>query len=138
MPFRIPIVVLALSFCLPAASKAQEADGVTALLSHVEKIALAGDSAAFFTLLTSGASRDRAVDFAGSELIPGGVRAVLKERDRAPLRGTLAGNGYSLIVDVLVEFGPRARASTWRLDVKRVGDAGSDREWGIDDEERLS
>src|SRR5207302_9471228 len=33
---------------------------------------------------------------------------------------------------------PRARASTWRLDVKRVGDAGSDDEWAIDDEERLS
>src|SRR5258706_1294384 len=138
MPFRVAIVVLALSLCGPVASRAQDADGVAALLARVENIALSGNSTAFFALLTSGANRGRAVDFASSELIPGGVRAVLKERDRAPLRGTLAGDGSSLIVDVLVEFEPRARASTWRLDVKRVGDAGSDHQWAIDDEERLS
>src|SRR5262249_56667293 len=42
------------------------------------------------------------------------------------------------MVDVLTEFGPRARAATWRLDVKRVGERGSAQEWAIDDEERLS
>src|SRR5206468_7191823 len=54
------------------------------------------------------------------------------------LRGTLPGNGFRLMVDVLAEFGARARAATWRLDVRRIGDAGSDREWAIEDEERLS
>src|SRR4029079_379382 len=83
-------------------------------------------------------NRERAIEFCSSELLPGATRTVLKERDREPLRGTLAGHGYRLMVDVLTEFGPRARAATWRLDVKRVGERGSAQEWAIDDEERLS
>jgi len=40
------------------------------------------------------------------------------------------------MVDVFSEFGDRARAATWRLDVQRVGEPGSDREWAIADQER--
>jgi hypothetical protein len=134
--FRVLLLALAIGVAAPA--HAQEPDGVTALLARVEKAALAGDTSAFLGLLTAGANRGRAFEFASSEFMPGGVRAVIKERDREPLRGTLAGNGYSLMIDLLVEFGPRARAATWRLDVKRVGDAGAGGEWAIDDAERLS
>ena len=42
-----------------------------------------GDSAGFLALLSDGADRDRALDFAASELMPGVNRAVLQERDRA-------------------------------------------------------
>jgi hypothetical protein len=39
---------------------------------------------------------------------------------------------------MFAEFGPRARVATWRLDLRRVGEPGSDREFAIADEERLS
>src|SRR5438105_5050235 len=118
--------------------QAQEADGVRVLLSRLERILQTGDGVAYMNALADSANRDRARDFIGSELLPGAKRAVIQERDRQALAGTLAGTGYQLIVDAFAEFGSRARAATWRLDVKRTGQAGSDREWTIADEERLS
>ena len=70
--------------------------------------------------------------------MPGATRVVLQERDREPLRGARPGNGYRLMVDVFAEFGARARIATWRLDVKRTGEAGTEREWAIADQERMS
>src|SRR5439155_8125029 len=88
--------------------------------------------------LAASADRNRARDFIGSELLSGSNRAVVQERDREPLAGTSPGNGFRLMVDVLAEFGSRARVATWRLDIRRTGDAGTDREWTIVDQERLS
>jgi hypothetical protein len=136
---RAALVILALSLCGGAAPRAQqEADGVRLLLLRVERLVQAGDAAGYVASLSGGADRKRAADFVGSELQPGATRAVVRERDREPLPGTLSGSGYRLIVDVLAEFGSRARATTWRLDVKRTGEAGSDLEWTIADQERLS
>jgi hypothetical protein len=138
MSCRPIVAVLALVLGVCPTAHGQENDGVAALLTRIEQMAKSGDTAAYLARLTAGANRERAVDFCSSELLPGATRAVMKERDREPLRGTLAGNGYRLMVDVLTEFGPRARAATWRLDVKRVGERGTAQEWAIDDEERLS
>jgi peptidase M1-like protein len=138
MSFRLTVVVIALLTGAATSVRAQENDGVASLLGRIEHAATSGDAAAFLALLTTGANRGRAVEFCGSELIPGATRAVLKERDREALRGTRAGNGYRLMVDVLTEFGPRARAATWRLDIKRVGEPGSAGEWAVDEPERLS
>ena len=63
---------------------------------------------------------------------------MIQERDRLALASAGAGNGYRLMVDVMSEFGSRARVATWRLDIKRTGAAGTDREWTIADQERLS
>jgi hypothetical protein len=138
MSFRLTAVVIALLTGAATSARAQENDGVASLLGRIEHAATSGDAAAFLALLTTGANRGRAVEFCGSELMPGATRAVLKERDREALRGTRAGNGYRLMVDVLTEFGPRARAATWRLDIKRVGEPGSAGEWAVDEPERLS
>ncbi|HMJ85029.1 MAG TPA: hypothetical protein VK504_17730, partial [Vicinamibacterales bacterium] len=138
MSCRPLVVVFALAVAVCPCAYGQEVDTVAPLLARIEQVAKSGDTAAYLALLTSGANRERAVDFCSSELLPGATRTVVKERDREALRGTLAGNGYRLMVDVLTEFGPRARAATWRLDVKRVGERGSAQEWAIDDEERLS
>src|SRR5437016_12636352 len=113
MPVRITSVLLALAIGAAAPVRAQDADALAAVLARAEKSVQAGDAAAFVSLLTPGANRGRVLDFAQTEFMPGAVRAVVKERDREPLRGTLAGNGYTLIVDVLAEFGSRARAATW-------------------------
>jgi hypothetical protein len=69
--------------------------------------------------------------------MPGVNRSVVQERDRAPLAGA-SDNGYRIMVDVMAEFGTRARIATWRLDVKRTGAPGSDTEWTIADQERIS
>ena len=138
MSSRPLVVVFALVVAVCPRAYGQEGDAVAPLLARIEQVTKSGDSTAYLALLTAGANRERAVEFCSSELLPGATRTVVKERDREPLRGTLDGNGYRLMVDVLTEFGPRARAATWRLDVKRVGERGSAREWAIDDEERLS
>ena len=115
------------------ADQAAPNNGVAALLRRFEQAIQSGDGAAYFTLLTDSADRTRARDFSSSELVPGATRAVIQERDRQPLPGTLPENGYSLLVDAFVEYGQRARIATWTVDVKRVGDSGGDREWAIAD-----
>ena len=113
-------------------------DGVRALLTRLEHVAGQGDPAAYTALLTDSADRARALAFGTTELASGVTRAVVQERERNSLNGTLPGNGYQLTVDVFEEFGGRARVASWRLDVKRVGDPGTDTEWLIDDESRIS
>ncbi len=107
-------------------------------ITAIEHTVRAGDTAAYLALHTDSANRERALAFAASELVPGATRGVVRERDREPLPGTLPGNGFRLMVDVFAEFGQRARAATWRLDIKRIADPGASREWAIVEEEELS
>jgi hypothetical protein len=131
--------LLALTLCAAVPARAQQSDdGVRLLLERIERVVRAGDTAAYFALLADAADRTRARDFAGSELMPGVSRSVLQERDRIPLPGAPPGNGYRLMVDVMAEFGSRARVATWQLDVKRTGAAGTASEWTIADAERIS
>jgi hypothetical protein len=127
--------MLSLLVMTSATAHAQTAPntGVAALLRRFEQVVQAGDLEGYLGLLTDSADRNRARDFGGTELMPGATRAVIQERDRQPLPGTLPDNGYSLLVDAFVEYGQRARIATWTVDIKRVGDAGSDREWAIAD-----
>ena len=104
---------------------------ILALINAIEQTVRAGDTVAYLALHTESASRERALAFAASELVPGATRGVVRERDREALQGTLPGDGYRLIVDVFAEFGQRARAATWRLDIKRIADQGASREWAI-------
>src|SRR5438067_1515929 len=122
MILRVAAVVLALLSGGAGSARAQENDGIAALLARIEQAAKSADAPGFLALLTSGANRGRAIDFCATEFAPGVTRAVLKERDREPLRGTLPGNAYRLIVDLLTEFGSHARVSTWRLEIKKTGD----------------
>jgi hypothetical protein len=134
---RTTIVLLAVVLCAAASARAQDDEGVRLLLGRVERVVRAGDASAYFTLLSAGASLDRARDFASTELMPGASRSVLQERDRVALGGD-SSSGYRLMVDVMSEFGSRARIATWRLDVKRTGAAAAENEWTIADAERIS
>ena len=135
MNVRASIVLLAVTLCAASPARAQDDEGVRLLLGRIERVVQAGDTAAYLALMSDAADRGRARDFAGTELMPGANRSVLQERDRLPLQD---GNGYRLMVDVMAEFGSRARIATWRLDVKRTGAAGTEREWTVADEERIS
>ena len=138
MKVRGAIALLALTLGGSVFPRAQEPDGVRLLLARMERILQAGDGPGYLAALADSADRNRARDFIGSELLPGAKRAVIQERDRQSLPGTLPGNGYRLIVDSFAEYGSRARAATWRLDVKRTGAAGTEGEWTVADEERVS
>jgi hypothetical protein len=137
MKLRTTIVLLAAVLCAATSARAQDDDGVRLLLGQVERVVRSADTSAYFSLLSAGANLDRARDFAGTELMPGVTRSVLQERDRAALGGDTS-SGYRLMVDVMAEFGSRARIATWRLDVKRTGAAGAENEWTIADAERIS
>jgi hypothetical protein len=138
MKVRAALALATFLLCGAAEAGAQDEAGVRLLLARVERSVLAGDAGAYFAALAPGADRSRARDFASTELMPGANRVALHERDRVPLKGSLPGNGYSLMIETIAEFGSRARIATWRLDIKRTGDAGTDDEWTIADQERLT
>ena len=138
MRVRRAAAFLALLLCGGTAPRAQDNDAVAQFLATLERVVRAGDTAAYFDLLAPSANRNTARDFASSELVPGATRVAIHERDRKALQGTPAGSGHSLLVEVIAEYGSRARIATWRVDIKRTGTAGSEREWTIADEERLS
>ncbi len=137
---RAPVVIAIIGLLLRASgAAAQENDGIRALLSRLEGITQAGDSVGYFGLLAPTANRERARDFASTELLPGASRAVLQERDRIPLASVASTEtGFRLLVDVFADFGNRARIATWRIDVLKTGEAGTEREWSILDEDHLS
>ena len=79
---------------------------IQAFLQAVEAADLDHGSARWIELLSANADRDQAARVLSMRWCPQGVtRAVVKERDRAPLAGTLPGEGYRLIVEVFIETG---------------------------------
>src|SRR2546430_75513 len=127
--------VSAIAVPVVVSSQPAEKDDIRELIQQIEQIVQSGDTARYFALLADSADRERARSFAEFELQPGATRAVIQERDRAPLQGALPGNGHQLIVDVFTETGNRARVATWRLDLKR---ARADAPWRIADQEQIT
>lgn len=138
--------ILLLAVARPAVQSGSPADaGIAQLLARIEEVSKSGDSAGYLELLSTLADRARATEFVENTFRPGATRVVLRERDRRGLPGTLPGDGYQLMVEVLTEFGERGQVATWRLDVRRKSSgasAGADDseilEWGIVGQERLT
>jgi hypothetical protein len=133
-------VFLAIAFLavLAAPSLAQpQADvaPVAALLHRLEAALMTGTPDAYLDLLSATANRDRCLDFARATVVPGVTRAVVKERDRTDLLGTLPGEGYRLLVEVFLEIGGKAQLSTWQLDVRQRSSAN---DWGIVTQEMMT
>jgi hypothetical protein len=98
-------------------------DAVEQLLRQLERITQSGDSLAYLNLVSGVANRARAIDFSQSEIQLGATRATIRERDRVPFGSSETPDGYRVVTDAFVEFGPRARVATWQIDVRRQGDA---------------
>jgi hypothetical protein len=133
------ILVAAALACLagePAGQATQTVDPVQALLGRIEAVLLEGPPERYLDLLSTLADRNAAASFATAVVVPGLTRVVIRERDRVALAGTLPGEGYRLLVEVLRESGQRATVTTWRLDVRRRGADVSD--WGIVSQEVLT
>src|SRR5262245_44740594 len=89
-----------------AAQSAPQADDdltVGQLLRRLERAALAAETSAYLSLVGPAADQQAASAFAETELRQGATRAVVQERDRRRLAGSLPGNGYRLTVDAFVE-----------------------------------
>ncbi len=116
---------------------------VLRVLQRIETSLATSDRAAWMALVSANADADLAGEFFDAALPRGVTRAVVRERDRVPLDGSLPGDGYRLVVEVFVESGPRGQVSTWRLDIRRPAGATAvagetDTPWRIVAQDRLS
>jgi Peptidase family M1 domain len=106
-------------------------DGVALLLNRLEQLLKQNNRDEFPALLSTaditGAEAEQATDDLFSYET---TRAVVKERDRTPLEGSLPGDGYHVIVEILTETPARARVLTARIDVRRPRDGAPD-SWRI-------
>jgi hypothetical protein len=112
------------------------ADGLTKLIITLEALVERADREGWMALAAADANPVPLREFAERNFDPATTRAVVRERDRVlhpgpgPLQATL-------MVDAFIERGPRGRVGTWRLDVRREGQAEDD-EWRIMSVELLS
>jgi hypothetical protein len=113
-------------------------DGIVRLLLRLEQVMQAGNPDAYMDLLSAVADRTFARNASRQLIGPGITRAVIRERDRAPLDGTLPGDGYRLMVEILAERGARARIETWRLDIRRVPTDTNEDEWRVAGQQALT
>ena len=112
---------------------------IQTFLQAVETALSTGDRNRWIDLLSANADREQALEFFEAILPQGLTRAIVKERDRAPLAGALPGEGYRLLAEVFMETGSRGRIFTWRLDVRRPrGDDNERQPWRIVGQDRLS
>jgi hypothetical protein len=128
---------LACAAGLAAGQPAPAPDPVAALLARLEQVVRDGPPERYLDLLTPDADREKATAFALGAVSAGATRVVVRERDRFALVGGGPREGQSVLLEVFVEFGAKARLSTWRLDVRplKPDPAG---EWGIVSQEALS
>jgi hypothetical protein len=144
MTRRLPVlftVAAAIALLVPARVETRQSpgeDGVTRLVRRLEQVAQGGRIDSYLDLLVGGADIGAAREAVASLILPDATRTVIRERDRAPLEGTLPGNGYRLMLEVLIERGTRARVATWNLDVRRIPTAQSEDEWLIEGQRQLS
>lgn len=116
------VLLCALTIAAPSATAqtAPSADGVELLLSRLEALLRANDSAGFVTLTDTSTSHDQIQQLTAALFRPDVVRAIVNERERLPLDGSAPGTGYRLVVEIFMESAGRARILTTLLDVRRV------------------
>lgn len=124
---------------IPDGPPTDEDLSIQALLQAIETSISTTDRTAWTNLLSTSADRDQALEFFDAMVPQGVTRAVIRERERGPLAGTLPGEGYRLVAEVFIETGQRGRMATWRLDIRRPRGEITDRQpWRILAEDRLS
>jgi hypothetical protein len=122
--------VLAATALGRAQTQAPPADGVDAFVARFDRVLQAGDRTQIATLFAPTVAASDIEQFGADLLADNVVRAVVQERDRVPLDGSLPGDGYRLIIEAFTETATRARIVTAIVDVRRPrgGDGAS---WSI-------
>jgi len=141
-PRLLRLIVLLCLVISGAESRAQTpvaaSDGILVLMNRAEKLLLAGDAGAFTALFWPSAPAEPLQSFVRDLIVPGTSRAVVRERDRAPLEGVLPGDGYRLIVDFFTEGNERARIVTAGVEVRKPRGSTAAEDWRIAAAERLT
>jgi hypothetical protein len=114
------LVACLLGTVAPAAAQARPGtDPVAALLTRLEQMLVNGDNSQFAGLFAEGVAPAGIRRYEIDLFMPGAVRAVIRERDRAPLEGVPPGDGFRLVIEFFVATPGRARILTTGMDVKR-------------------
>jgi len=116
------LLVVACLFGLAAPAAAQDRPGtdpVAALLARLEQMLVRGDSSQFAGLFGDGVAPDGIHRYEIDLFLAGAVKAVVRERDRAPLEGVPPGDGFRLVIEFFVATPGRARILTAGMDVRR-------------------
>jgi len=110
-------------------------DPVDAVVRRLERVLTGGDKAAFPALFDASVSQEAIFQHSLDFFYPDAVRIALFERNRSPLEGVPAGDGFRIVVEFFMETKGQARIVTAGLDIKRPrgGDADSWRISGIDE-----
>ena len=119
-----------------AQTEPAQPDGIAATLQRLEKGLLDGNVDEYLALVAPGANAEAAFAFAKPLFLPGISKVTLRERDRQPLQGAVAGEGYRLLVEALIERGRGGRIVTLKLDVRRARE--DETRWFIIGQEQLS
>jgi hypothetical protein len=123
----------------PARQFDEEDLSILSFLEAIENAISTSDREKWLALLSDRADRDQAIEFFDAMVPQSVTRAVVKERDRSALMGTLPGEGYRLITEVFIETGPRGRIATWHLDIRRPrGENLASQPWRIVSQDRLA
>lgn len=135
------LVILMVGFSDAAGQALSPVDrSLAELYARLEQVLVAGNRDGFTVLGGPSADATRLAGFAAQHVLPGGTRAVVRERDRLPMPDAPEDRAFSLLLEVFVEYGPRGAIRTWRLDVRRDAPAPgrADSSWRITDVELIS
>jgi hypothetical protein len=122
----------------PAAAPSPEDLSIQAFVRAFEAALSTTEGERWAGLLSSNNDPVTAAAFFDAFVPQAVTRAVVYERDRAPLNGALPGEGFQLIVDTFIESGSRGRIYTLSLDVRRPRDSEDPQPWRIVAQETLS
>ena len=131
------VLACALACALPVGAQPREEDPVDALLQRLETALNERSREGLAVLFAPSVAEQDVLRFGDSLLIPGSVRSVVRERDRAQLEGVAAGDGFRLVVEMFVETPGRARILTTNIDMQRPAGGGPDT-WRIVSTEELT
>jgi hypothetical protein len=113
------LVACLIGLATPAAQERPGTDPVAALLTRLEQMMVRGDSDTFPGLFGPGVAEGSIRRYQIDLFLTGAVKAVVRERERAPLEGAPPGDGYRLVVEFFVATPGRARILTTGMDVRR-------------------
>ena len=89
----------------PATAPASVDAGLAALYARLEQALVAGEPSQILAATSAAATNgDRLSAFAQSQAFARAVRAVIRERDRAPLEDAAEGSAYRMLLEVFVEY----------------------------------
>ena len=95
------------------------ADPVATLLTRLEQMMVRGEREQFAGMFGQGVAEAGIRRYESDLFLPGAVKAVVRERERAPLEGAPPGDGFRLVVEFFVATNGRARILTTGMDVRR-------------------